>query len=88
MMLDLLLASHALVFFFVIAAPAGGGGDPPEVCRRRGPITSTFGDGVSKGLPEAAEAPGPGNAEATGRWWLWTDLNCRPNDYESFALTN
>ena len=23
-----------------------------------------------------------------GRWWLWTDLNCRPNDYESFALTN
>lgn len=26
--------------------------------------------------------------EISGRWWLWTDLNCRPNDYESFALTN
>ena len=21
-------------------------------------------------------------------WWALTDLNCGPNDYESFALTN
>lgn len=71
-LLDLVLATFALVFFFAVAAPAGDGSDPPEVCRA--------------GL--LARSTRWHSAEATGRWWLWTDLNCRPNDYESFALTN
>ncbi len=31
---------------------------------------------------------GIGNAETRGKWWAWKDLNLRPADYESDALTS
>lgn len=80
------LTGLALLFYAASARSDGPAiGAPPRHAAPRlaEPRPEAVGPGRGTHLRACA-----GAAAREGRWWLWTDLNCRPNDYESFALTN
>lgn len=80
------LVGLALLFYAASARSDGPAiGAPPRHAAPR--LVDTRPQAVGPGRNQSLRACVVAGAGG-GRWWLWTDLNCRPNDYESFALTN